>query len=127
MRSAAPRGRAFSGPLFVKTLTGKTITLGVVQPPVAEVATRSRAGGVHQSISGSSSPKQLEDNNAHDAGHRAAGTLHLVLRLGDRTGCFAGTTPVAMADGSTRPIAQLRKGDLVRSWDMRAGKHCAGL
>lgn len=36
-------------------------------------------------------------------------------------GCFTGDTPVSMADGSQKPIRDIRKGDLVMAYDIQTG------
>ena len=40
--------------------------------------------------------------------------------------CFLGGTPVEMADGSTRPIEEVRPGDQVRTYDERTRRFAAG-
>jgi hypothetical protein len=67
--------------------------------------------------------KQLEDGRTlSDYKIENESSVHLVLRL---TGCFVGSTLVALADGTERPIAELAKGDMVASWDERTKQPCA--
>jgi hypothetical protein len=43
------------------------------------------------------------------------------VRVHNKGGCFAPWTPVVMEDGTHRPIAQVREGDRVASWDNERG------
>ena len=55
---------------------------------------------------------QLSDTSTvKELGISSGATVHLVLRL--RGGCFVGGTPVAMADGTCKPIEHVQVGDRV--------------
>jgi len=108
--------------LYVKTLTGKTITVGCCPNDTIE-----RLKQLICEVEGIPvdqqklifAGKQLEDKRSlEDYEITNATTLHLVLRL--RGGCFVAGSQVMMADGSTRSIECIASGDQVRTYDFSA-------
>jgi RHS repeat-associated protein len=63
---------------------------------------------------------------AFEAAEKLAGPAKLLLAKAKcvltKSGCFAAGTPVRMADGTTKPIDQVKEGDEVESRDARTGK-----
>jgi len=105
-------------PIYVKTLTGKTITL----QSVSCANTIDELKALIQDSEGippdqqrlAVAGKQLEDGHIlSDYSIGAGCILHLILRL--RGGCFAAGSHVTMADGTLKPIEKVQHGDMVLS------------
>jgi len=107
--------------IYVKTLTGKTISIDCVGPDTTVDALKDviqdREGIPPDQQRLIHAGAQLEDCfTLGSYGITRGATVHLILRL--RGGCFVGNTLVHMADGSTRPIKDVEVGDKVMSFNI---------
>jgi ubiquitin-large subunit ribosomal protein L40e len=115
--------------IYVKTLTGQTYVVKVdSDTTISRIKSRIEDDGGPPAdeqrliFAG----KQLEDGRTVvEYNIECGATLHLVLRL--RHGCFGAGTLVRMADGSTKPIEAVCKGEMVMSYDLSTRQPVCGV
>ncbi|KAL4473671.1 hypothetical protein ABPG74_022535 [Tetrahymena malaccensis] len=106
--------------IFVKTLTGKTITLNAkgtdtIESIKSQIEDSEGIPPIQQSLLFAG--KQLDDQrNLIYYNITQENTLHLILRL--RGGCFVSNTLITMANNQTKPIKEIQEGDLVKSYNL---------
>jgi len=108
---------------FVRTLTGKKITLsaspGATIDQVKILIQEQEGIPTNQQRLIAEGMQLQDERTLADYGIVSGQTLHLVLRL--RGGCFPKGTIISMTHGKSKPIEEVGKGDEVLVFDVKKG------